>query len=50
MKEASVTPAMVMLWPMFKPCEPVVVIVTMPVVPFLEAPPAAMTARIGDNV
>lgn len=50
MKDASVTPAMVMLWPIFRPCEPVVVIVTMPVVPFREAPPAAMTARIGDKV
>jgi len=50
LKDVSVTPAMVMLWPIFRPCEPVVVIVTTPVVPFREAPPAAMTARIGDKV
>jgi hypothetical protein len=50
LKDASVTPAMVTLWPIFKPCEVVVVIVTTPVVAFRDAPPAGMIAATGDNV
>ena len=50
MKDASVTPAMVMLCPMFSPCEPEVVIVTTPVAELRDAPPATITARTGDKV
>ena len=50
LKDASLTPAMVMLCPMFNPCEPEVVIVTTPVAELRAAPPATMTARTGDKV
>ena len=50
LKDASATPAIVMLWPIFNPCEVVVVIVTTPVAPLRDAPPAAIVARIGDKV
>ena len=50
MKDGSVTPAMVMLCPMFNPCGLLVVIVTMPVTTLRDAPPATIVARIGDKV
>ena len=50
LNDASLTPAMVTLWPIFNPCGFVVVIVTIPVVPLRDAPLAAMTARTGDKV